>query len=97
MSAELRSRHNNNTTCSLFCQVIFETRAGPFNFKKLLDFTSLFKEPVRLGMQIARNTFFALDFSVCKNTRFIPFSQGQVSTPQNRTIGVNLRKNRILP
>ena len=25
MSAELRSRHNNNTTCSLFCQVIFET------------------------------------------------------------------------
>ena len=27
--------------------------AEPFNFKKLLDFTSFLQEPVRLGMQIA--------------------------------------------
>ena len=28
MSAELRSGHNNNTTCSVFCQVIFLTEYG---------------------------------------------------------------------
>ena len=27
---------------------------GPFNFKKLLDFTSFFKEPVRLGNRTYR-------------------------------------------
>lgn len=28
MSAELRSGHNNNTTCSVFCQVIFPTESN---------------------------------------------------------------------
>ena len=41
----------------------------PFNFKKLLGFVPSFDDPVRLGMQIARNT-------PAKTPPFIPPYQG---------------------
>ena len=53
-----------------------------FPAKKIWDFASIFPDPVRLGIQIAN----------VKQRQILPRVGNQiwVSTPQNRTIGVNL-------
>ena len=77
--------HFNHNIYVPKCQIVRFTE--PFSFKKLSGFTPFFVDPVRLGMQIAN----------VKQRQILPrVGKIWVSTPQNRTIGVNLRKNLIM-